>query len=105
MSSRRQQYAHPANPGAPQPALPEPEEDLPPTQYLMMEVLAARYRLGENYWTFPSSHRRIADELERKGLVYQKSGRVERTILVWLTDAGKAGVLSPNYQPPGVQDT
>lgn len=86
------------------PAPPASEGELPPTQYLMMEVLAARYRLGENYWTFPSSHRRIADELESKGLVYQKSGRVERTILVWLTDAGKAGVLSPNYQVPAERD-
>ena len=29
-------------------------DGLPPTQYLVMGVLAARARLGEPYWTFPS---------------------------------------------------
>lgn len=27
-----------------------------PTQYLVMEVLAARWRLGFDYWTFPGDH-------------------------------------------------
>lgn len=43
--------------------------DLPPTQYLVMEVLAARHRTGEPYWTFPSSLRQTLDALVRADLV------------------------------------
>ena len=32
----------------------EDTDSLPPTQYLVLDVLAARYRLGENAWTFPA---------------------------------------------------
>lgn len=76
------------------------EESLPPAQYLMMEVLAARHRLGETHWTFPSRHASIARELEGKGLVEWKSGITERTIRVWLTQAGKDCCLSPSYTAP-----
>ena len=102
MTATRQNPKH-MPPWMAPPAPPESEEDLPPTQYLMMEVLAARFRLGENCWTFPASQRRIADELEGKGLVHQKSGIVERTILVWLTDAGKDLALAPDYRAPTTQ--
>jgi hypothetical protein len=33
-------------------------DNLPASQYLVLEVLAARYRLGEPFWTFPSRFRR-----------------------------------------------
>lgn len=76
-------------------------DDLPLTQELIMEVLAARYRLGENLWPFPTKVKRSLDALESLGLIGHKSGVVERTRNAWLTDLGKASVLSPTYTTPG----
>lgn len=76
------------------------ELDLPPTQFLMAEVLAARYRCGEMTWTFPRSHKHIAKALEDRRLVWWKSGIVENTILVGFTDEGKKACLSADYVPP-----
>jgi hypothetical protein len=66
----------------------------------MMEVLAARYRCGESVWTFPSEHRPIAKALESRRFVWWKSGVVEKTILVGLTEDGKKECLSNDYVPP-----
>ena len=63
---------------------------LTPTEDLMMEVLVARFRLGERMWTFDSNQTFIARRLEAKGMVGWKSGIVEKSILVWMTDEGKA---------------
>jgi hypothetical protein len=41
----------------------------PPTQHLVMEVLAARYRLGEPFWPFPQNCSKAVDALAEKGLV------------------------------------
>ncbi|HEY0696758.1 MAG TPA: hypothetical protein VGD43_03005, partial [Micromonospora sp.] len=51
-------------------------DGLPPTQYLILETLAARHRLGELLWTFPSgrAYRHAADQLADAGLVGWKSG-------------------------------
>jgi len=80
------------------PVLPE---DLTPLEALMMEVLIARWRLGEPYWTFPKSTRNIAQRLADKRLVSWQSGVAEGTIHVTL---GKAGTKPPwtdeNYTPP-----
>jgi hypothetical protein len=57
---------------------------LPPTQYLVMEVLAARYRTGESCWTFPSRPTPAMRALEDIGAVRWKSGVVQNTVLVWL---------------------
>jgi len=65
-----------------------------------MEVLAARYRCGENVWTFSTRCRNIAKALEDRRLVWWKSGIVENTIIVGLTDEGKKAFLSDNYTPP-----
>jgi len=75
-------------------------DKLPPMQSLMLEVLAARYRFGEQIWTFESRLKRYAQALENLGLVGWKSGIVEKTILVWLTNDGKSSVLSDTYIPP-----
>lgn len=76
------------------------QESLPPTQYLMLEVLAARHRLGETCWTFPSTHTPTARALATLGLVGYKSGNVPQTIIVWLTEAGQDCCLSAQYTPP-----
>jgi hypothetical protein len=74
--------------------------DLPPTQYLIMEVLAARYRLGEALWTFPSSLRSAMEQIARLRLIGWKSGVEPHTVCAWLTDIGREWVLTPDYVPP-----
>lgn len=71
--------------------------ELSPTEYLLLEVLAARWRLGHQFWTFPSIFKVAAKSLESSSLVVTKPGVVPYTILVWLTDAGreKWGLNSP----------
>lgn len=78
--------------------------DLPPAQALVMEVLAARARLGEPYWTFSTRHRGLIAALELKGLVASKSGIVERTCLAWLTDKGREATQSATYKAPAVAE-
>jgi hypothetical protein len=74
---------------------------LPPTQYLILEVLAARYRLGERLWTFPSRVQRQIGVLDRLGLVWQASGVVPYRVRAGLTDAGvKAMLLHRPYVSP-----
>lgn len=78
---------------------------LPPTQDLIMEVLAARARLGHRTWTFggSKSHYNIRDalaHLDGLGLVRYKSGVEQWTYLAWLTDKGKDIYLTEGYVPP-----
>lgn len=73
---------------------------LPPTQYLVMEVLAARARTGEPYWTFPSNLAIPLRALEGHGLVIVMHGVTQGTIRARLTETGRSAVLSPDYVPP-----
>lgn len=75
-------------------------DDLSPTQYLIVETLTARARLGEPYWTFPTSVRKAVRELADRGVVQWKSGVVPKTVQVWLTDLGRLAALAFNYQIP-----
>lgn len=75
-------------------------ESVPPTQYLVMESLVARWRLGEAFWTFPSSLRPALRALAERGLVRHKSGFTEHTERAWLTDAGLLAWLGDDYEPP-----
>lgn len=75
-------------------------DNLPPTQYLVMEVLAARHRLGDNYWTFPSSCWSPIRALVNRGYVYHKDGITEHTERVWLTDEGFAAWGLDKPYPP-----
>jgi hypothetical protein len=81
-------------------AEPIDTDTLPPTQYLILEVLAARWRLGHQAWTFPARVNRYLDALAGLGLVGWKHGIVERSALAWLTEAGRAVALSDRYEPP-----
>jgi hypothetical protein len=80
-------------------------DSLPPTAYLIMEVLAARYRLGETWWTFPrkTGIRTAADSLEALGFVTVFSGITQGTFRIALTPYGIQSVLSPTYVPPAFQ--
>lgn len=71
-----------------------------PTQELLLDVLGARFRLGENLWTFGSHLSRAAEQLADRGLVFTTHGITEKTIRAGLTEAGKAAVLSADYSPP-----
>ena len=79
---------------------PDEYDTLPITQQLVLEVLAARTRLGEKLWTFPAGAQRALNLLESRGLVTQMHGTVERTVRASLTDAGRALALDPDYTPP-----
>lgn len=81
---------------------PDPikQESLPPTEYLIMETLAARYRLGEKGWTFPNAVRERLSSLAERGLVGFKSATIYGYQLAWLTDAGRACCLSDDYETP-----
>jgi hypothetical protein len=81
-------------------AAPVDTDSLPPTQYLVLEVLAARHRTGEHVWTFPSRLTPQMKALEAAGLVGWKSGIVEHTVLAWLTGHGKAATIAADYRPP-----
>lgn len=77
--------------------------EVTPTEELIMEVLAARFRLGEKFWTFgnhPTSVR-AARRLEERGFVYHMSGQVERTFRLGLTEQGiDEWKLNKPYKPP-----
>ena len=75
---------------------------LPPLQLMVLEVLAARYRLGEVLWTFTAhtSTVRAIRALEAAGLVTSMGGIVPRTIRASLTPSGVASATSPTYRVP-----
>ncbi|UAW08302.1 helix-turn-helix DNA binding domain protein [Gordonia phage Whitney] len=77
-------------------------DKLTPTEELFMEVLSARIRLGEPWWTFESNgtNRVAAKNLEAKGLVSTMSGQVERTFRADLTEQAKAEWLDDAYTSP-----
>lgn len=69
-----------------------------------MEVLAARYRLGESIWTFRARHEKTLRALEQQGYVFVMHGIVDDTVRAGLTESGKARVISDSYVPPIVRD-
>lgn len=92
------------NPAMTDTSTPVDTDTLPPTQYLILEVLAARHRTGEVLWTFPSHLRPHMKKLAEAGMLGWKSGIVEKTVRAWLTDAGRAAVLLDGYEPPKHRD-
>lgn len=80
--------------------MPDRADGLPPTQYLLIEVLAARYRLGETYWTFPTRCLPTARQLEAAGLVTTRPAGTHGNFEAQLTDVGVAQALSPTHVPP-----
>jgi DNA-binding PadR family transcriptional regulator len=73
---------------------------LPPTAYLVLEVLAARHRLGEEIWPFPTSVAEALHRLEEAGLIFRMHGSTPKTVRAGLTEAGKAALLADGYRSP-----
>jgi len=76
------------------------EVALTPTEELILDVLAARFRTGESVWTFGSRTHAAAASLERKGLVALMAGQVERTYRASLTITGQKLCTSDTYSSP-----
>jgi len=74
-------------------------DNLPTTQYLILEVLAARRRCGEPHWTFPRRLRPNVNVLAAHGLV-DMVGSTQDGIRVKLTQAGMDACLLPTYNVP-----
>ena len=74
-------------------------DDLSPTEYLVMEVLAARFRLGERQWPFPNRVRPALRKLEAKGLIVFKDGVTEGVQSARLTLDGEHMFLDLGYVP------
>lgn len=66
-------------------------------EYLMVETLIARARLGEPFWTFMKRQRKIAARLEERGVVSYKPGVAPDTILVSLTDLAREVYLGTEF--------
>lgn len=75
-------------------------DHLPSTQQLILEVLAARRRLGENLWTFGTKQAQALAALSAAGLVRVWSGTIEKTCRASLTDVGLSMMLDDDYIPP-----
>lgn len=83
-----------------------PDTDtLPPTQLLILEVLAARYRTGETTWSFPTSLERALLALQSAGLVATFGSTRPKVVRARLTDAGRTAALLDGYTVPAVQAT
>lgn len=72
----------------------------PPTQHLLLDLLAARERLGEAVWTVPNTCMPAINALAADGLVGHKAAPVAGCQLVWFTDAGRAEAFGEGYVPP-----
>lgn len=70
-----------------------------PTHQLLLELLAARHRLGHADWPIQHQHRKGLQELADAGLVAFQGGRVENYFTAWLTDVGKEEFLRTSYVP------
>lgn len=77
-------------------------DDLTPTQTLMLEVLIARHRLGEGWWTFDRNKGSVkaAKALVELGYVFMGSGKVERSFEAGLTEMGVREFMPKSYNPP-----
>lgn len=76
------------------------EDNFTPTQELIIELLIARTRLGENVWTFSNRFTKTVEQLTERGYVEWKSASVYGYILVWFTEESKEVFLSFPYQAP-----
>jgi DNA-binding MarR family transcriptional regulator len=70
---------------------------LTPTEELVLDVLAARYRTGAHLWTLDSRVAPAVRRLEAAGLVTSIHGITDNTIRASLTAAGRAAWLSATW--------
>lgn len=76
------------------------EDDLTPTEALVMEVLAARFRLGETSWPMPDRVKPALKGLAAKGLLSFQSDIMPRYQRATMTEEGKKIFMRPGYIPP-----
>lgn len=72
-------------------------DKLPPTQLLILEICAARTRLGHWRWPFDARLRRQLEALHGRGLIQVWNDKEAE-----LTDAGRAAMMTGTYEPPDV---
>jgi hypothetical protein len=75
-------------------------DNLPPAEYLAMETLVARFRLGERNWPFPTSTLPVLRRLKAKGVLDWESDVVAGSVRVHLTERGYDLFASNIYTPP-----
>jgi hypothetical protein len=63
--------------------------DPTPTEWLIMEVLAARYRLGESSWHFPNTCKRTLKCLAERDWIAYKASTIDGFQQAWLRTDGK----------------
>lgn len=76
------------------------EPTLTPSEELAVEVLVARRRLGNSFWTFEKRHNRTLNSLADKGLVVVMHGIVENTVRARLTDEAFSHFTAAGWQDP-----
>jgi hypothetical protein len=69
-------------------------------QQLILELLAAQWRLGEPAWVFPGKARQSLEVLQGKGLLWWQPGSAPGTLLASLTEAGREVTLDGVYDDP-----
>jgi hypothetical protein len=65
------------------------DRDPTPTEWLVMEVLAARFRLGETTWHFPNTLKPTLKRLAERDWIAYKAAVVEGHQQAWLRTDGK----------------
>ena len=85
-------------------AQPVDIDSLPPTQWLLLETLTARLRLGEPFWTFPDRLKPVARQLEHAGWLSLRSGPAQGAFQAWPTDRLRADIAASPYRPPTIAD-
>lgn len=78
----------------------KPDVGLTPTENLILELLIARFRLGERLWTFDSNVRKQVVSLASKGYAHEMNGIVPQTVRARLSDEAIAMYVSFDYVPP-----
>ncbi len=80
-------------------------EKLTPTEDLILDLLVARYRLGEYQWPLSNKLVNVIHSLAARGYVNSRHGNVEKTYLVRLTDEAVAEfVTDSEYTPQGYRE-
>ena len=67
---------------------------------LIMETLAARWRLGEPSWPFKNEHRRAANKLVDRGLITVDTDVMPHVFRAALTEKGRAMYIMESYRVP-----
>lgn len=79
---------------------PTDADQLPPVQYLILELLAARVRTGEQVWSFPDRLRPQLRKLAEAGLIGWKSSPAPGACHAWFLEPGRTLMLLDDFQTP-----